>query len=244
MMEGKYENAIQAANELKRDMPEDAIRNFGNLIEGLMATDYHVMIRFGKWDEILAMPAPPDWWLMTTAVHYYARGIAYSATGQTDMARDEMAKFEEAVSKVPDDWYLFNNQVLTVLPIARAMLEGELAFREGRFDDAWAALSAGIEAEDVLIYDEPPAWMIPVRHAMGALLMSAGEYEWAETLYREDQVIHPGNGWSLLGLQLSLEAQGRDAEAAEITPLLNAAWQRLETEERPTSSCMCEPGKK
>ena len=82
--------------------------------------------------------------------------------------------------------------------------------------------------------------MLPVRHAMGALLMSAGEYARAETMYRQDQLQHPGNGWSLLGLQQALAAQGDDAEAAALTPSINVAFARVE--DRPTSSCFCEPG--
>jgi tetratricopeptide (TPR) repeat protein len=131
--------------------------------------------------------------------------------------------------------------IIDALPVAEAMLEGELAFREGKLDAAWAALRRGIAAEDRLVYDEPPGWMIPVRHTMGALLMSAGEYAEAERLYREDQDKHPGNGWTLLGLRQALEAQSKNDEAAQITSQLEAAWKRVV--DRPTSSCLCAPGK-
>jgi len=127
-----------------------------------------------------------------------------------------------------------------VLPIAMNMLEGELAFREGRLDDAWSALRRGIEAEDRLVYDEPPGWMLPVRHSMGALLMAAGEYAAAEQLYLEDQQRHPGNGWSLLGLKQALVAQGRGDEVAQVTTSLDKAWKRVD--DRPSSSCLCAPG--
>jgi len=216
---------------------------FQPLIEGLMTTDYHTMIRFGKWEEILAQPEPGEEWLVSRAVHHYARGIALSALGRTSEVPAEIEAFEVAAAAVPGDWYQFNNKMEDVFPIARAMLAGELAFREGRLDDAWEALDEGIAAEDLLIYDEPPAWMIPVRHAKGALMMSAGEYAAAEQLYIQDQELHPGNTWSLLGLQQSLEAQGRFEEAAAITPQLEKAWNRVEKTERPTSSCMCQPGK-
>jgi tetratricopeptide (TPR) repeat protein len=126
-----------------------------------------------------------------------------------------------------------------VLPIAVAMLEGETAYREGRLDEAWAALRRGIEAEDKLVYDEPPAWMLPVRHSMGALMLEAGEFAEAEKLYREDQERHPGNGWSLLGLSQVLEAQGRSEEGAKYAAAANQAWARVD--DRPSSSCLCAP---
>ena len=209
-------------------------------MEGITPSTYHVYIRFGKWNDILEQELPADYRLVSRAVHYYARGIALSALGRTEEAHAEVALFKAAADAIPGEWFIFNNQVSTVMPIAHAMLEGELAYREGDLDKAWAALRRGIEAEDKLIYDEPPAWMIPVRHAMGALMMAAGEYEEAEQLYRQDQIIHPGNGWSLLGLQQSLAAQGKTDEADALTASIDAAWKRLAV--RPTSSCFCEPG--
>lgn len=108
------------------------------------------------------------------------------------------------VEKLPGDWRIFSSKVHDVLPIARHMLAGELAYREGRLEEAWAELEKAIAAEDKLNYDEPPGWTIPVRHAMGALLMEAGQYARAERMYREDREEQPGNGWSLLGLQQAL----------------------------------------
>ncbi len=242
MMEANYEPAMKAARELEADMPAEVLQELNWLIEGIMPTNYHVMIRFGKWDDILAEPLPPEDRLVTRAVHYYARGIALSVLDRTDEARQEIVKFEAAAAAVPEEWWVFNNRMHDVLPIAMAMLEGETAYREGRLDEAWAALRRGIEAEDKLIYDEPPAWMLPVRHSMGALLMEAGEYAEAEKLYREDQIRHPGNGWSLLGLSQTLAAQDRKLEGAQFAAAAQQAWARVE--EQPSSSCLCAPGAK
>jgi len=173
------------------------------------------------------------------AIHHYARGIAFAATGQTEDARAELAKFDAQTATVPEDWWIFSNKAHDVLPIGHFMLEGELAYREGRLEDAWKALRKAIEVEDRLIYDEPPGWMIPVRHSMGALLMEAGLPEEAERLYLEDQINHPGNGWSLLGLRQALEAQGKESETVTVAAKLDEAWKRVEV--RPTSSCLCAP---
>jgi tetratricopeptide (TPR) repeat protein len=135
---------------------------------------------------------------------------------------------------------VFNNKIDTVLPIAEAMIHGELLFREGKHDEAFASLRKGIEAEDALVYDEPPGWMLPVRHALGALLMSAGHYAEAEQVYREDLERNRHNGWSLLGLKQSLAAQSRMDEAFALEPAVATAWERADT--MPTSSCYCEPG--
>jgi len=239
MMSGDFETAIRAARDLEAEMPEQALRDFSGLIEGIMPSSLHVLIRFGKWEQILEESDYPEWRFMSRATRSYARSIACSALGRTEQAHQEMAEFERRVALVPEDWYVFNNSVHDVLPIARAMIQGELLFREGKTEEAFAILRTGIEHEDSLVYDEPPAWMLPVRHALGALMMADGQYEEAEQLYREDLVKNHGNGWALTGLRESLAAQGRMKEAMELNAPLAAAFASADTE--IGSSCFCEP---
>ena len=240
MMSGRYEEALAAARSLEAEVPEAPLRMFAPLIEGIMPATMHVMIRFGKWEEVLEEPAYPQWRRTSVAARYYARSIACSALGRTEQAREEMALFQTAVEAIPADWKVFANPASNVMPIAHAMMEGELLFREGKMDEAFATLREGAAAEDALIYDEPPGWMLPVRHALGALLMADGRYGEAEQVYREDLQRNRNNGWGLTGLQQSLLAQGKTDEAAALAPRLDAAW--ADADVRPTSSCYCEPG--
>jgi tetratricopeptide (TPR) repeat protein len=241
MMECRYDTAMRAARQLWRDLPESYIRETGWFIEGIVPTTYHVMIRFGRWEDILAEPMPPSDYLVSIAVRHYARSIAHSALGQTEPARMELEAFDRAADRIPEHWMQFNNRINTILPIARAMVRGELYFREGRYDEAFAVLREGAAAEDALVYDEPPGWMVPVRHALGALLMSAGRYAEAEQVYREDLERNPDNGWGLLGLEQALLAQGMTDEADRLATRREAAWARADV--TPTSSCYCEPGR-
>ncbi|MCZ6672724.1 MAG: hypothetical protein O7C75_07270 [Verrucomicrobia bacterium] len=240
MMSGRYEDALKAARDLENEMPEQPLRAMSDFIEGVMPTTFHTMIRFGKWEEILEEPDYKDYRLVSRAVRFYARSIANSALGRTKQARVEMNAFNEAVKAVPEDWHILNNLVSKVLPIAQAMIEGELLWREGKKEEAFAKLRFGIREEDALIYDEPPGWMLPVRHALGALLMADGRVEEAETVYREDLVRNRNNGWGLIGLQQSLRAQGKNKEAQTLDSKIKVAWANADT--RPTSSCYCEPG--
>jgi tetratricopeptide (TPR) repeat protein len=239
MMSGNFQQAIQAARDLEAEMPESALRDFAGLIEGIMPANFHVLIRFGKWEQILEEPDYPEWRLVSRAVRRYARSIANSALGRTEEARAELDAFEQAIAEVPEEWWIFNNRVHDVLPIARAMIWGELLFREGKRDEAFVILREGIAAEDALVYDEPPAWMLPVRHALGALMMADGRYAEAEAVYREDLRRNRDNGWSLTGLQLALQTQKREQEANELSARLASAFHTADT--RPTSSCYCEP---
>jgi tetratricopeptide (TPR) repeat protein len=87
------------------------------------------------------------------------------------------------------------------------MIEGELQIAEGKLDPGLDELTAALELQDALKYDEPPSWMIPLRHTIGANLMHAGRFAEAEQVYRDDLKRLPENGWALLGLSQALAAQ-------------------------------------
>jgi predicted Zn-dependent protease len=53
------------------------------------------------------------------------------------------------------------------------------------------------------------------RHALGAALLDAGRAFEAERVYREDLAHYPDNAWSLAGLALALERQGKTAAAKD-----------------------------
>jgi tetratricopeptide (TPR) repeat protein len=239
MMEGRYEAALMAARELQRDIPEAFLRDWTHIADGFLPVTYHVLIRFGKWDAILAEPEPDDFQHTSRASRHYARGVALAALGRTAEAEAELDAFERAAANIPDDWKVGNNAAKEVMCVARHMLRGELAFREGRSDEAFTLLREAIELEDALAYDEPPGWMHPVRHALGALLLAEGRAAEAEGVYRDDLARYPENGWALLGLRQAVQAQGRTSDANALASRLGAAWARADV--KPVASCYCHP---
>jgi tetratricopeptide (TPR) repeat protein len=242
MMEGRYAVALQAARDLQNEIPESFLREWTFVADGFTPVSYHVMIRFGKWEDILAEPEPESYRLVSKAMHHYARGVALSALGRTDEAKQEIASFEAAAKAIPAEWQIGQNKAENVMKVARKMLQGELAYREGKHDQAFAALREGITLEEQLVYDEPPGWMQPVRHALGALMMGVGQAAEAEQVYREDLKAYPGNGWAMLGLEKELEAQDKDDQAAKYRDERARVWARADVQ--PTSSCYCEPNVK
>ena len=112
--------------------------------------------------------------------------------------------------------------------------------REGKLDEGLSQLRSAINAEDALRYDEPPGWILPVRHSLGANLMQAGRYSEAEQVYRDDLARLPENGWSLYGLARSLELQHKDSEAAAVETRFQKIWAKADMQ--ITSSCLCQPG--
>ncbi|MFC4501637.1 MULTISPECIES: hypothetical protein [Streptomyces] len=238
MFLGRYRTALETADRLEAAVPEELLRvpspPMADWLEGFFGMRFHVLIRFGRWDDILALPLPadPGLYAVTTALHHYARGVALSATGRVTEAEAERALFRTAADRVPESRMLFNNTCQDILAIASAMLDGELEYRRGEYDLAFAALERSIELDDGLPYDEPWGWMQPTRHAYGALLLEQGRVAEAEAVYRADLGLddslprafqHPGNVWSLHGFHECLVRQGRDAEARIVAQQLKLA---------------------
>ena len=239
MMEGRYQTALEAARKIEKTIPPEFLKKQVTIADGFMPTTLHVMIRFGKWDEILAEPELPQWRLLSRAERHFARAVAFSALGKTGDARREIDLLDQAAKGLTDEWKMGNNSAADVVAIARTMAEGEVAFREGHADKAFYLLRKAVSMEEKLKYDEPPGWMQPVRHALGALLLAEGRAAEAEEVYRADLKRHPNNAWSLLGLSQALLKQSKNEEAKELEPKLKQAWARADV--MPAASCFCHP---
>ena len=237
MMEGRYETAIEAAGKIRELIPPEFLENYVTIADGFMPTALHVQIRFGKWDDILAEAEPPAWRLISRAERHFARAVALAKLGRIDEAQAELEAFDAVAAEVTDEWYVGNNPAHEVLAVARAMAGGEVAYFAGDKDRAFELLRDAVGLEEGLTYDEPPGWMQPVRHALGALLLREDRAAEAERVYRADLLRHPENAWSLLGLKQSLEAQAKEEAVAELAPRVAAAWARADAE--APASCYC-----
>ena len=202
-------------------------------------------------DDLIAHDLPEDVGLYcsTAATVHYGRGVAHAAKGQLPQAHAERQAFSEAYARIPDTRYLFNNTARDILAVAGEMLDGEIAYREGRFDEAFAHLRHAIELDDALPYDEPWGWMQPTRHAYGALLLEQGHVEEAARVYAADLGLdptlarpcqHPGNVWSLHGYHECLKRLGRTDEATIIAQQLALASARADVPIRASCACRLE----
>ncbi|WP_280262482.1 tetratricopeptide repeat protein [Nocardia wallacei] len=252
MLLGRYEPALRAAVEMADTIPEELLRTatspMADWLEGFVPMKLHVLVRFGKWRDILDEPFPDDagLYLVTTATLHYARGVAHAVLGRTDLAEDERRSFERALARIPVRRKFFNNRYVDILGIAARMLAGEIDYRKGEFDSAFAHLRAAVDLNDTLPYDEPWGWMQPPRHALGALLLEQGRVAEAVGVYEADlglapsttrAAVHRDNVWSLLGYVECLHRLGRHDEAARTQPRLDLALARADPDLRV--SCFC-----
>jgi tetratricopeptide (TPR) repeat protein len=252
MFLGQYQAAVETYDEMVSTIPEALLRwespPMADWLEPFFPIRMHVLIRFGRWQEIIDEPLPEDQELycVTTATAHYAKGIAYAASGHIPEAEEQKRLFQQAVGHVPDTRYLHNNCYLDILRIADAMLDGELEYRKGNFETAFDHLRRAMRMEDGLEYDEPWSWMQPTRHALGALLLEQGRVEEAAQIYREDLGFdpsiprayqHPDNVWALHGYHECLMRLGRTGEAEMVKQRLDLASARADIPIQ--ASCAC-----
>ncbi|OBJ52397.1 tetratricopeptide repeat protein [Mycobacterium sp. 1423905.2] len=252
MFQGLEHVALQAADELAHQLTGELLSiespPMADWLEAFVPLRTHVLVRFGRWDELIRQPLPFDanLYCTTAATIHYGRGIALAATGQLEQARDERLAFGEAHDRIPESRYLFNNSSRDILAVAAAMLDGEIAYRGGAFAEAFGHLRRAVELDDGLPYDEPWGWMQPTRHAYGALLLEQGHVEEAAAVYAADLGLdptlaracqHPGNVWSLHGYHECLRRLGRTEEAVIIGQQLALAAARADVPIR--ASCAC-----
>lgn len=240
MFDGRRDLALEAAHDMVREIPLEIVRAFPDFLDGFPAVPYHVMVRFGMWDEMLAEPQPPLDLPVMQAMWRYGRTMALSSLGRVDEAATEFAALQAASEAVPESRFMGNNPSREILAVGLPLAEGELEYRRGRHDRAFALLREAAARDEALRYDEPWGWMQPVRHALGALLLEQGRVAEAEAVYREDLARHPDNGWALTGLAECLERRGGKDEAAKARARVATAWALAD--ERPEVSCYCRRG--
>lgn len=255
MFLGQYRPAIEAAEQLIATIPEALLRvenpPMADWLEGFVTMKQHVLVRFGRWQAIIDQPMPDDprLYCVTTAMLHYAKGVAYAASGQVAAARAAQQRFSEAVALVPESRYIFNNKCTDILAVAAEMLHGEIEYREGQYQSAFAHLRQAVALDDNLPYDEPWGWMQPVRHALGALLLEQGRIAEAEQVYRADLGLdptlsrasqHPDNIWSLHGYVECLRRLGKQSDADTMQLRLDLAVARADPGIH--ASCFCRMG--
>ena len=242
MMQGESKRSLTTIREMIDGVPKEwlAIKGNAGIVDGFMAMPLEVMIRFGKWDDILNEPEMPEMFPIARAFRHHARGIAFAAKGKVGDARESQKLFRIAMKQVSADATFGNNKASDLFAVADAMLEGEILVREGKTKEGIVALRTAVALEDKLRYSEPPDWIIPVRHALGAFLLHDGQAAEAEKVYRDDLKRWPENGWALFGLAASLDAQGKSDEATTVRERFNKAWKRADSPIR--SSCYCVGG--
>jgi len=222
-MAGQFARARRTASKLTSNVAPYIAEM--PMVEAFVPQQYFVLLRFAKWDDLLAMPAPADSLKLTTIIFHYARAVAFAGKGDAPRARAEQQAFVAGVKQVPPETPVGTlNTAGQLFAVAQPLLEGRIAAAAGDRAAAIDAYRTAVRAEDALAYDEPPAWYYPVRETLGAALLADGKLAEAETVFREDLKYNPRNGRSLFGVWKSLDAQGKKAAAARARVEFQRVW--------------------
>ena len=270
MFDGQYGTALKYARKAVDTLPAgDANSGVQFMLAGVIpmgaiflesyvTMPWHVMIRFGKWDEILNEPLHTDRDVFPAAIatQHYARGVAYASMGMVPEAEAEQVLFKEALQNPALAGRVLHNNLMyqepsegpCILLVNDAILDGEIEYRrqylakengqDADFTVAFDHLRRGVDLSLNLAYNEPWGQMQPVRHILGALLLEQGEVEEAEEVYRADIELWKDNMWGLLGLKLCLEARGdTSGELEKVTSQFEERSSRADI--IPAKTCFC-----
>jgi tetratricopeptide (TPR) repeat protein len=223
MMEGRSADAFKAATSLIGTITNEEARH-NRSKEPYLTTKLLTWIRFGHWEELLREPPPPKGLRLVEGTWRLGRGMALVATGRLPGADGERHALLTLTKQFRRSKNHQDKLERDVLKISERLLAGQIAVQRRRPDEAIKAFREAMKLEDALQGAEPPHWSLPVRHYLGPALLLAGRAPEAEAEYRADLKSNPENGWGLFGLLQSLQAQGKDAEAAEVSPRFEKAW--------------------
>ena len=224
-MEGRSELSIESALKVAKYVGVEQIKLFPG-IEYFHTIPLLSYVRFGKWDEILAFSKPASEFKYSQGIYHYARGVAYAAKGELERSRDEQAKILPLKDTEEVRVIIKGGQPSgLLLEIANELLLGQIEFSQNNFSMASKYFETAVNLQDTLPYTEPPFWYYPSRQSLGNSLMKEGKSSAAENVYKRDLKDYPRNGWSLFGLSLALNAQGKTKEAQEVKKKFQHIWQ-------------------
>ena len=227
MMQGRYDDALDYARRLKRNV--DGSIDEMPMIAPYGAFEWLILSRFAKWEELFAQPRPKEKNGFLNAMYHYSRGLAFAGLGRVNEAKLERAEMERVTGQISEKEMLMINSARSVLAIGREDLDARIARAQGDAEAEIAHLRRAVELQDKLGYMEPPEWHYPVREALGGALLRGGKAAEAENVFRKDLEVNPRNGRSLFGLLEALKVQRKTLSTEWVKKEFTEAWKHSPT---------------
>ena len=223
-MQGQSALSLESARRVVANVRVEQVEQFPT-IQFFRTVPMLSLVRFAKWEEILAEPEPYEPFAFARAIWHYGRGVAHAALGDAEAALVELAAIEQLEPEV-DEIFMGNvYPARDLLEIAKSLLRGEMAYRAGDAANAVLAFEEAVTLQDALPYTEPPFWYYPTRQSLGAALLASDRVDEARAVFEADLEQYPMNGWSMFGLAEALRRQGDEAGAEQMTARFETVWQ-------------------
>lgn len=231
-LEGNAKLAWMAAKEIQKHTATDIMDQpkWGTL-QHYYTIPYYIATKFGMWDSIFSLSAPPKDLIYPNAIWHYAKGLAY--LGKNDIINAQ--KESNVLRTLSVDISLQRltvwdiNTTADLAKIADRVLSAGIAVKQNHLSRSIVLLNEAIAIEDSLNYNEPPDWFFSVRHHLGTVLIKAGKYSDAEKIYRQDLHKWKKNGWALIGLYNALMLQKKLGDAQSVKSDFDQAWKYADT---------------
>ena len=224
---GNYAGARRAARELETNVGPNVAAM--PMLEMFMPYHLVTLVRFHKASDIIMYPQPPAALTLTNVFWRFARGLAFAESGKPTDAEKELSELRAMVKSLPAGTAIGNSTAQDVFSVAIEMLSGEIALAKGETTLAIESLKRAAAAEDLVNYNEPPDFDIPVREWLGRAYLRSGRFADAEAAYREEITQHPRNGRALFGLAEALNKQGKSSSAGLVKREFEKAWANSDT---------------
>ena len=223
-MQGQSALSLDSARRVVANVRVEQVGQFPT-IQFFRTVPMLSLVRFARWEEILAEPEPYQPFAFARAIWHYGRGVAHAALGDAEAALVELVAIEALEPQV-DEIFMGNvYPARDLLGIAKSLLRGEMAYRSGDAVNAVLAFEEAVALQDALPYTEPPFWYYPTRQSLGAALLASNRLAEAQAVFEADLEQYPMNGWSMFGLAEALRRQGDEAGAEKITARFETVWQ-------------------
>lgn len=220
---GRSALAVDAGRRTAEAVPLEIARQ-APVAEYFLPIAWFAMVRFGKWDEMLAEPAPPPELRYTTGMWRFGHGMALLGKDDPVGAQLDLDSLRAIRAATSPDLIMILHPAVKLLGIYEEILAGSLAAHDGDGDQAVEHFEQAVTLEESLNYDEPPPAYIPARELLGREFLRQGKPKEAEAAFLADLRTYRENGWALAGLAQALRAQHKTAGAASVEMRRRRAW--------------------
>lgn len=234
MMEGNSAVAVQSATETVNSIPKDYLGMpgaLGNYIQYIYMTPVLVHIRFGHWNELLAMPQPDSSQVYANVLYRFGRGMTFAQQGKLREARHELENLRQLMkdSRLAVPLAPFSS-ALEGATVAENLLNGSIILGERKYEEAISVLGKAVRTEENMVYNEPRDWLLNPKHYLGNAYLKAGQWQNAKNVFQNDLKNNDENGWALFGLYQAFTTGNRKSEGERVFTRFKKAFANADTE--------------
>lgn len=225
--EGRNIAAKQSLEVCEKQVPVEMVHQMP-MIQFITASPMQLMVGSESWDEIIASSKPDSSMNITLTLWHWARALAYLNKDDVQHELSEQKQFITVMHSIPADQQYGFSLAKDIAAIADAILSAKINEQRKDFKSAENFYKQAVVYEQQLHYDEPPDWFLSTYCMLGGFYLRNEKYAEAESAFRSALQQYPNNGRALFGLEESLKAQNKTADAQKTKTAFDEAWKNAD----------------